>query len=1014
MAIGLASFPDVYFCDAAGDEIWIGCDSQDAENALTLVWLKPEDTGAADSAAVPIIHYELELASTQYFLDPEKHNFTESQCGDLYSTQGVARVQFSDLTKGTAHYARIRARTFLGVGAWSTNPTRQIVITKPSPPSITFVGSGGNVQPFLRVFMNPPVDFGDGNLSRNDAGNVTVKLISYNISISPTDTFGSQSSYKIVHVKEVANQKTAFDSMIESSISSPLIYGNSYYVRAQVENAAGFSAWSNSVSRILLKRPGVARNVSFIATGALAFNVSWNPPHDLGAGAGTVHPLMGYHVNLITSDGSGNRSFQISGEDTEFRIDNLIKGVRYFASVRARSGARSSPAEQNWGYGPTVEAIAQCVDGEARPSVCGGVRGLIAVDLPSKVRSLAIDPGGSGVLLVRWDVPQDTGNGTKMYPLVRYEVEFTVDGDLSNAEIIAVAGSLRQYHAIHFPLGESRSVRVRAINDAGASQWSTSVRGTVLLLPDPPRDVGLANHNMSVLLSWANPHQTGLGPNRLWQLVSFEVHVRPMGCAHDAMEQLVRVSDSSRRNVTIANMVKGCVYSIRIRAENQAGFSNYSSPQNVTALSLSSSPTNFTIHPGTALHLVLNWDVPLDTGDGRIQNDAQVLSYRIDIFNSSDFQTPLRQITTRHTHLSVDALPRIKLYFRICALTNAGSGDFSHGSALPTIPSLYEASIALSSNTTGANVTMRMRFTIASAMSPNDRISIRFPPAFGLALINVLQIPNEEGVVGSQSLAVMMSAGACGTDCVVSAEMTTLLYNGPSGVAAGTSFDLSLGNIVNRKWAGPCSPFEIRTLNGDGTFTRNENLNISAPDLQAGAILNTRLRLVDARAGHVTEAIVAFTTSDRNPWPTDGKIFVKFPNALRLSHSVSGMIQGISTSHLTASVLTENFVTFARDDDSDTPPSSNVLISIFFVRNDNYSGFTGKNPSFDFFVKVSFARSKKQLLQKHSKSNHPLPFSGLRCIHEDSCNLFASLVYVRLVGTIGAIPLTDSLMMQAM
>jgi len=172
MAIGLAISPTVYFCDAAGDQVQIGCDSQNGERALTLVWLKPEDTGAAEFADIPIIYYEVEVADTQNFLHPDKYNFSESECGDLYLTQGVARAEFIDLEKGTAHYARVRARTFVGVDNWSTNPTRQIVITKPSPPQITFVGSGGSdMQPFLRVFVNPPADFGGGNYSGNNEGN---------------------------------------------------------------------------------------------------------------------------------------------------------------------------------------------------------------------------------------------------------------------------------------------------------------------------------------------------------------------------------------------------------------------------------------------------------------------------------------------------------------------------------------------------------------------------------------------------------------------------------------------------------------------------------------------------------------------------------------------------------------------------------------------------------------------------------------------------------------------------
>ena len=208
MVIGLAAFPDdIYFCEGA-DEMFskkLGCDLKLEEGSLVLVWQKPADTGAAEVAEIPIVQYEVELAFNPNFLQPLTFNFTESQLGNLYTTQNVARVVIPDLAVGTQHNARVRARTFLGAGPFTSKPTMKVVTSEPSPPILRFVGSGGGSVPFLRVFLDPPEDFGDGNFT-GGSRNTSVVLISYQLIISPAQNFGT--SYNAsVRVNNLVNQK---------------------------------------------------------------------------------------------------------------------------------------------------------------------------------------------------------------------------------------------------------------------------------------------------------------------------------------------------------------------------------------------------------------------------------------------------------------------------------------------------------------------------------------------------------------------------------------------------------------------------------------------------------------------------------------------------------------------------------------------------------------------------------------------------------------------------------------
>ena len=952
MAVALAALPEeIYFCDGADEVQKVGCDIRNPEGTLLLVWTKPTDTGAAEFADIPIMHYELELAHDPRFASPVRSNFTEDLCGDLYATQNVCIVVIPDLSKGSLHYARVRARTLVGTGLWSTRPTVQVVISKPSPPQLTFLGSGGDSVAFLRVFVNPPKDFGDG-IFAHGTRNTTARLISYNFSVSSTRNFEAPSYSTSLRINRVADQRSSFDTIIVADSSMPLAYGSQYYVRVQVENAAGLSNWSNVDSRVIAKRPGALQNVRFRAAGPLAFNISWTVAADTGAGPGIVYPLDSYQIvvqmlagipNL--ADQEGAVSFDASGNATSFRVENLNKGSQYWVSIRGRNDAKETPLEQDWGYGPWSEALAECVDGNVRPSVCGEMRGLTALALPSSPSAFKLQSGGSGVILPIWDLPIDTGNGTNMYPLVRYDVQFATRENFTDAEIFPVPGRQRHYLARHLAVGDERFVRVRAVNDAGASSWSAALHAAVLLLPDAPQNVPLCNYNLSILITWAEPLQTGLGHGLRRSLLAYDIKVEPLECPYDSLNRNILLRNDALRNFSVHKLVKGCVYSVRLRAQNEAGWSDYSPAMNRTALGIATRPINLTALPGTALQAVLTWEVPLDTGDGITQNTELVQFYQIQVFNLSDLARPIRQMTSTGTLAILENLPRIPLECKVFAVTPAGVGDSAKAWLEPLIPMLSNTTVTLSSLLTGASVSARIRFAVSTTLDANNKISVRFPVGFDVAQVELVPTEgSQSGILGPSHLNLVPAEALCGTSCTPSAAMVTLRYSAVQSLSSGSLVDFSLRNIVNRPWAGFVQPFEVRTMNSAATFTIDEDLNVSASPLRAGELLSPRLSLVDARSGQITRAEIEFTTSDRNPWPFDGQVSIEFPGKIRLRTPVSEVIITESTSSSLGTIhvarQTEQSVTFQRFASSPVAVNTRIRISISFVHNDNYSGFS--------------------------------------------------------------------------
>ena len=566
----------------------------------------------------------------------------------------------------------------------------------------------------------------------------------------------------------------------------------------------------------------------------------------------------------------------------------------------------------------------------------------------------------------------------------------------SNVETVYVSGDALQ-HRTRYDIGAVKFARIRAVNDVNTSAWSIQRSAQALLLPSVPQNVTIANRNMSILLEYAAPTQTGLGPGRPWPLLTYEVRVNS-SCQSDLGEKTITIQDVTLQNVSVQGLIKGCSYSFRVRAQNLAGWSDFSTPLIESVLSLSTAPTDLLVEPAAALELQVSWRVPRDTGDGQDRSSALVLQYRVDISNSPSFDGIVRQIDTDSTNITIDFLPRKLLYCRVAALTRVGRGDVVITSGTPMIPSLPAVAVSMSSNVTGANSTVMISFTTTSGMKQHDRISIRFPRGF-----NVSQATIAEG----SDLFRIGPAVPCGTDCRESSELLSLVYVTQTSVPRGDpmcdddisftdrwGYDcahwkggncflddfyteenlkdirnacsltcqvctlpvrVSLGvkQVRNRNWAGHTGPFELRLLNSDGTFTIEENLNVSGISLMPGVLENPSVRLSDVRTGSNNTALIEFSLSDRNQWPADGKLSIEFPVMIRIGALSSCMTHpevcefrlrvlssDLAPEDLSMTDIQGQILILQRSGDQDNIPIKSTIQVRIPVTNENTAGIT--------------------------------------------------------------------------
>ena len=133
-----------------------------------------------------------------------------------------------------------------------------------------------------------------------------------------------------------------------------LSVGQTYYIRARTITYTGpgnFSA--DAVAKTVVTPPSVPVNLSYQCVAALAFNVTWRVPDNIGCGSGAscsltsaeVQSAVVYHLAILpilVSGGSAPQldsmsNFEVATRATSYLFDNLTKGRRYWVYSRSYS-----------------------------------------------------------------------------------------------------------------------------------------------------------------------------------------------------------------------------------------------------------------------------------------------------------------------------------------------------------------------------------------------------------------------------------------------------------------------------------------------------------------------------------------------------------------------------------------------------------------------------------------------------------------------------------------------------
>ncbi|MCY4505323.1 MAG: fibronectin type III domain-containing protein, partial [Hyphomicrobiales bacterium] len=249
-----------------------------------------------------------------------------------------------------------------------------------------------------------------------------------------------------------------FPSTALSVTISPLTNRQAYEVQVRAQNAQGESDWSPAASATPATTPA-APVLRITATRAMQILLGWSVPANGGSA------IASYELQYRVSGGADNSwrsdnivhaaDTAISRSANTARIDQLTTGLTYEMRVRAVNAIGA-------GLWSAIATASPAADPDGSMTV-----GVIPATAPDAPPAPSIVPGNLQVTAI-WQAPDDGGDAIRTY-IVQWKRAGAPDTAWSSTNV-----HIRGTSAVITDLeeGAKYDVRVRAMNQIGASPWS--------------------------------------------------------------------------------------------------------------------------------------------------------------------------------------------------------------------------------------------------------------------------------------------------------------------------------------------------------------------------------------------------------------------------------------------------------------------------------------------------------------------------------------------------------------
>lgn len=584
-----------------------------------------------------------------------------------------AHCQVTNATAGAIVWLRVAAHSAGGWGKWSSLPLR--IRLPPVAPGVvgsvrTHTSKTATGNRLMLLWNKPEKDGG--------AEALTYEVQEQLCESTPTDATSTSPTNPSTADDHSAAWSTVYEGKATECGLQPAVPGCEYHYRVRCKNELSLCGpWSEPPLRIRsdpLQPMAPAEPPSVVWCSANAsLQVTWEPPAKCNGA-----PVTEYRLEMRQAPAGSKFSTVYSGKEKSFEVrQSLEPATAYVFRVQAFNVAGCgpfSPESKPCYTGASVPGLVSNVSVSPKPSDVElemAVQYLEHCGMDDEehlfLRSVLLD----GTVLPRMDLlwvswKEAPSHGS---PLTSYTVEWRLlDGTSSLSQESVTA--TRCFHVIRDLCPQSNyKVRVRAENAEGSGPFSTYQRATTISSPPPPPVLECLLSQVSALkLRWSSlaVPTPSLSASNVVATPATESSIRyqlDMSRSLDSGWQ--NVYSGSCNTYKVQKLLENTEYFFRIRAANNAGSGEWSTPYRLTtAKAPPPYPRTLRVADVSNNGALVDWSpVKIATADDTVLYVLQMLNVT---GNELEYKQVYRGSAT--TYCLHDLSPGTEYLLRVCAL----------------------------------------------------------------------------------------------------------------------------------------------------------------------------------------------------------------------------------------------------------------------------------------------------------------------------------------------------------
>ena len=596
----------------------------EGDGKLLVSWAAPANGGSA------ITFYEVRHRG-----DGDA-NWTTARLSRRQVRRGLS-YEIGSLGNGSPYLVQVRAVNANGAGAWSL-PAQATPRTVPGKPDAPLLAEGDEQ---IRLSWAAPanggstITFYDVRHRRDGSRRWTVTDLAWIVAGPLEFTIDGLTNDTVYEVQVRAVNYAGRGEWSESARATPsaelLVVPVSITLEAGDTSSGGYGV-SNLIDGSGLSEPATIDNFDTVTTSTSAAGDLWVTPR-LGDGNYFSDPnrprprfVLGLgrerELRSLVVWGFGGSGNEASEFVVEFSTDG---GATYGGAETVATAALlgSGSARLDFSRSRRADFVRVTVTDNAAGSGHGGaggdrvamseLRAVAAVSVPGRPAAPSL-AAGNAKLLVSWAAPGDGG-----LEIVSYDVRHSGDGGVNwTTAVSAWTQGALEHTVSSLDNGTVYAVQVRAVNAAGAGEWSASASAAPAPVPDRPDAPSLVEGDGKLLVSWTAPANGGAA------IASYDVrHSRDGG---ESWTTAVSAWTQGVLEHTVSSLDNGVAHLVQVRAVNANGAGAWSASAQATPMAVPDRPDAPSLVEGDG-KLLVSWTAPANGG-------AAIASY--DVRHSRD------------------------------------------------------------------------------------------------------------------------------------------------------------------------------------------------------------------------------------------------------------------------------------------------------------------------------------------------------------------------------------------